>query len=51
MDKDKMYEDMIKSLKDTLMKVCEMHSCMEYYDGCMLVLEDIKEDAQKKLEL
>lgn len=48
MDKDKMYKDKIEVLKDTLMKVCEMHSCMEYYDGCMLVLEDIEEDAQQK---
>lgn len=46
MDKEKMYKDMIDTLKDTLIEVCEKHDCMEYYDGCMTVLETIKEDAQ-----
>ncbi len=51
MDKDKMYKDMIETLKDTLKEVCEKYDCMECYDGCMLVLEDIAEDAQQTLNV
>lgn len=51
MDKDKMYKDMIETLKDTLKEVCEKYDCMERYDGCMLVLEDIAEDAQQTLNV
>lgn len=51
MDRGKMYKDMIETLKDTLKEVCEKHDCMERYDGCMLVLEDIAEDAQQTLEV
>ncbi len=51
MDKEKMYKDMIETLNDTLKEVCKKHDCMERYDGCMLVLEDIAEDAQQTLEV
>lgn len=51
MDKEKMYKDMIETLKETLKEVCEKHDCMERYDSCMLVLEDIAEDAQQTLEV
>lgn len=51
MNEIKTYKDMIETLKDTLKEVCEKHDCMEYYDGCMLVLEDIAEDAQQTLDV
>ena len=46
MDEIKLYKEMIEGLKDTLKEVCEKHDCMERYDGCMMVLEDIIEDTQ-----
>lgn len=46
MDEIKLYKEMIEVLKDTLKEVCEKHDCMERYDGCMMVLEDIIEDTQ-----
>ena len=51
MNEIKAYKEMIEILKDTLEEVCEQHGCMEYYDGCMLVLEDIAENAQQKLDM
>lgn len=51
MNKDKMYKDMIETLKDTLKEVCEKHDCMECYDGCMTTLETIADDAQQTLNV
>lgn len=47
MDRIKLYKEMNEVLKNTLKEVCEKHDCMEKYDGCMMVLEDMIEDAKK----
>lgn len=51
MDKEKMYKEMIEVLNNTLKDICEKHDCMEIYDGCMTVLDDIAEDAQQNLKM